>query len=118
MKGKGFFFRLRYSFNGFLFAIAHESSFRTQLLAAFFALGSLLILHPPLVWAALVVVMVVLVLAAELINTAIEQVLDGLHPEFANFVRFAKDCSAAAVLILSLAAVVVYAMMLCAIFKI
>ena len=118
MKGKCFFFRLRYSFNGIVFTIGHESSFRTQLLAAFFALGSLLILRPPLVWAALVVVMVVLVLAAELINTAIELVLDGLHPELADFVRLAKDCSAAAVLILSLASVVVYVLMLCVIFKI
>jgi len=69
-------------------------------------------LSPPLLWAALVAVMVTLVLAAELFNTALEHALDGLHPQQAEFVRLAKDCAAAAVLVLSLGAVVVFGLML------
>jgi diacylglycerol kinase (ATP) len=46
-----------------------------------------------------------LVLMAELFNTAIEAVLDGLHPGEGDFVRKAKDCAAAAVLVASTAAV-------------
>ena len=56
--------------------------------------------------------MIALVLAAELINTALEAALDGLHPEHARFVQVAKDCAAAAVLVLSGASVVVFACML------
>lgn len=60
---------------------------------------------------ALVIVMVALVLAAELFNTALEHLLDGLHPQQAEFVRIAKDCSAGAVLLFSITSVVVFALM-------
>lgn len=112
MKGRSFLFRLKCAFSGIAFAFRSESSFRIQILAAILALSSLIVIKPPLVWAALVVVMICLVLASELVNTAIEHVLDGMHPEKAEFVRIAKDCAAAAVLVTSLASVVVYAMLL------
>lgn len=114
MKGRGFAFRLGCALQGLRLAFREESSFRTQCLAALLALGSLPFLHPPLVWAALVVLLVALVLALELVNTALEHTLDGLHPGQARFVQGAKDCAAAAVLLLSGAAVVVYGLMLCA----
>ncbi len=63
-------------------------------------------------WLALVIIMIALVLAAELFNTALEHVLDELHPETAEFVRIAKDCSAAAVLVFSFTSVVVFVLML------
>jgi undecaprenol kinase len=69
-------------------------------------------LRPAAVWWALVALCAALVLAAELINTALERVLDGLHPERAEFVREAKDCAAGAVLVISLGSVLVFASML------
>ena len=63
----------------------------------------------------LVAVMIGLVLAAELLNTALERALDGLHPEWADFVRMAKDCGAGAVLVLSATSVVVFVLMLVAV---
>jgi diacylglycerol kinase (ATP) len=48
-----------------------------------------------------------LVLVTELINTALEAALDGLHPEQAHFVKLAKDCAAGAALVASMTAVVV-----------
>ena len=53
-------------------------------------------------------------LAAELVNTALEHTLDGLHAEHAEFVRIAKDCAAAAVLVLSATAAIVFVLMLVA----
>jgi diacylglycerol kinase (ATP) len=44
------------------------------------------------------------VLAAELFNTAIEQLADELHPEDSAGIRIVKDCAAAAVLIAVLGA--------------
>jgi diacylglycerol kinase (ATP) len=48
-----------------------------------------------------------LVLVAELINTALEATLDGLHPDQAPFVKLAKDCAAGAALVASMTAAVV-----------
>lgn len=112
MKGKSFYHRLRFASAGWRFAFQNEASFRVQV---FFAIGAIAVtawLNPPVLWLALVIVMVALVLAAELFNTALEHLLDGLHPAQAEFVRIAKDCSAAAVLLFSITSVVVFALML------
>ena len=111
-KGKGFLERLACAVQGLFIAFRFEASFRFQIFAAVLATASLFILRPPLIWSALVIVMIALVLAAELFNTALEHLLDGLHPGMAEFVRMAKDCSAAAVLVLSCASVVIYVLML------
>ncbi len=117
MKGQGFAQRLRFALGGLRVAWDGERSFRVQLLAAAGALGAVLWLRPPLIWAALVVIMIGLVLAAELVNTALEHTLDGLHAERAEFVRIAKDCAAAAVLVLSGTTLVVFALMLFAVYS-
>jgi undecaprenol kinase len=53
-------------------------------------------------------------LAAELLNTALERVIDHLHPESHPSIKIAKDCAAGAVLVLSLAAVAVFVALLVA----
>jgi undecaprenol kinase len=93
-----------------------EASFRFQLLAAALVLVFLLVARPPLLWTALMLLMVGLVLAAELFNTALEAALDGLHPQWAPFVRIAKDCAAGAVLVLSLTAIAVFVLMVLAVY--
>ncbi len=62
------------------------------------------VLQPALIWWALVGTMIALVLAAELINTALEHLVDHLHPERHPRIKIVKDCAAAAVLLLSLGA--------------
>jgi diacylglycerol kinase len=117
MKARGFGYRLRCALRGLREAFALEASFRTQLLAALFAIAALLWLRPPLVWVALMAVLIGMVLAAELVNTALERALDGLHPGEAEFVRIAKDCAAGAALVLSATAAVVFVVMLVAILR-
>lgn len=112
MKGKSFHHRLSFAWDGLRVAFRNETSFRSEVSAAVCAIVITVWLHPPLIWLALVVVMVALVLAAELFNTALEHLLDGLHPGQAEFVRIAKDCAAAAVLMFSVAALVVFGLML------
>ena len=111
MKGKPFYHRLRFAIEGWRVAFQNEASFRTQVFVACGAIAVAAWLKPPAIWLALVIVMVVLVLGAELFNTALEHLLDGLHPEQAEFVRIAKDCSAAVVLLFSVASVAVFALM-------
>jgi diacylglycerol kinase (ATP) len=57
-------------------------------------------------WAALGVV-IGLVFQTELTNTAVEAIVDKVSPEFHELAKVAKDCSAAAVLVTAMAAVVV-----------
>ncbi len=116
-KGKGFLERLRCAIQGIFIAFRQESSFRFQIAAAVLACLSLFFFHPALFWSALVLIMIALVLAAELFNTAIEHVLDGLHPDEAEFVRIAKDCAAAAVLVLSMASILVFFLMVASVSK-
>ncbi len=116
MKGQPFYKRYGYACQGVKSAFRLDVSFRIELLLGSAALLFTLWLSPPLLWIALVIVMIALVLGAELINTSLEQTLDGLHPAQAEFVRVAKDCAAAAVLVLSVASVAVFALMLTEVF--
>ena len=55
--------------------------------------------------------MVVLVLSLELANSALEALIDRVHPEIAPEIKIAKDAAAGAVLVASLGALVIAAMM-------
>jgi undecaprenol kinase len=112
LKNRPFPERLRFALAGIAYALRAESSFRTHALAAAVALAALVWLRPAPVWWALVALTTVAVLAAELFNTALEQLADRLHPEQHPQIRVAKDCGAAAVLVLSVGAVVVAAALL------
>ena len=61
-------------------------------------------LRPGWVWAALVALSIGLVLAAELFNGGLEYLIDRVHPEIHDEIKFAKDAAAGAVLLTSLAA--------------
>ena len=58
-----------------------------------------------------------MVLAAELFNSALEAALDRLHPERHPAIKVAKDCAAAAVLLLSLTALGVFIVFVAATFS-
>ncbi|HZP87495.1 MAG TPA: diacylglycerol kinase [Burkholderiales bacterium] len=112
MKGLGPAPRLGFALRGLLDAWQTEATFRLQVAAAIGVVGVLVWLRPSLLWVAVVVVLIGAVLAAELLNTALEHMLDAVHPEHNELVRVAKDCAAAAVLVLSTAAAVVFVLML------
>jgi diacylglycerol kinase len=107
MKNQSFLQRLTHAVGGIRGACKTEASFRTHLLLAAMAAVVLALLRPPVVWVALCVVSGAAVLAAELVNTALEHLADRLHPEQHPTIRAAKDCAAAAVLVASIAAVVI-----------
>jgi len=112
MKNRPFSSRVNFAIAGLRAAWQHEKSFRTQGWFALAALLLLLLLRPALLWWALIGVMVMLVLAAELINTAVEHLADHLHPEQHPKIKLVKDCTAAAVLLLSLGALWLVIMLL------
>jgi diacylglycerol kinase (ATP) len=107
MKNQSLAQRLSYAAGGIVTAFRAEAGFRIQLLLAVAAAVTLALLHPPLVWVALCIVSGAAVLAAELLNIALEHLADRLHPEQHPIIRAAKDCAAGAVLVASLAAVLI-----------
>jgi diacylglycerol kinase (ATP) len=98
-----------FALTGFAEALRSEHSLRFHLVAMVLALIVLLVFRPEPVWWALVALTSATVLAAELLNTALERLADHLHPEQHEQIRAVKDFAAAAVLVSSAGAVVVAA---------
>jgi len=73
-------------------------------IAALVVVGGILVRLPLVGWAVVALAMG-LVLVAELLNTALEAVVDLVSPEQHRLAKLAKDCAAAAVLVAALAAV-------------
>jgi undecaprenol kinase len=113
-KNRRFIERLGFAFAGLRLVFRREKSFRTQSALAVAAALVTLALSPGLLWAALLALSVALVLALELANSALEYLLDHLHPDHAREIGAAKDAAAAAVLVASLAAAAVGGLMLLA----
>lgn len=107
LKNRGLWHRIRFAMAGIRHGLSTERSLKTQTLILVVVLIALLMLRPPLVWCALIAITSAAVLAAELFNTAVEQLADRLHPEEHPEIRIVKDCAAGAVLVTSLGAVVV-----------
>jgi undecaprenol kinase len=104
MKNLPFSRRLRFAFTGIASALATERSFRIQAAAGIVVIALLVWLKPAPLWWALVALTIGGVIASELVNTAIEHLADHLHPELHPKIKLVKDCAAAAVLVMSLAA--------------
>jgi undecaprenol kinase len=109
MKNQRFDRRFGFAAGGIAAAWRNEPSFRCQCAAALGVLAVLAWRRPPLLWWALLLAMCGMVLAAELFNSALEAALDHLHPERHPAIGVAKDCAAAAVLVLSIASAAVFA---------
>jgi diacylglycerol kinase (ATP) len=107
MKNRRFALRLGFALAGLRLVFARERSFRTQAGLAAAAVALLLLLRPGPLWTALVILSAALVLALELVNSALEYLLDRLHPAHCREIGAAKDSAAAAVLVASLAALLV-----------
>lgn len=107
MKNRNFIERLGFAIAGLSAGWHRERSMRTHALFTVLAVIALLVLRPAPVWWALVALAAALVLALELVNSAVETVIDRLHPERHEEMRIAKDMLAGAVLLMSVAALVV-----------
>lgn len=113
-KNRRFAERLGFALAGLRLVFAREKSFRSQCRLALAAALVTIALRPGALWSALVALAIALVLALELANSALEYLLDHLHPHRAREIGAAKDSAAAAVLVASLAAAAVGALMVLA----
>ena len=94
-----FLVSFRYAFRGVRWMARHEPNMRFHLLATVAVVAAAVAFRLPVEqWAALVFA-IALVLLGETLNTAIEVVLDLVHPEDDERVGVVKDVAAAAVLV-------------------
>jgi len=95
---------LGYSLSGLKTCFANEAAFRQEVLL-FIVLLPILFLLPVSVLMKIVLLLVnTLVLIVELLNSAIEAIVDKASPEFNDLAKGAKDMGSAAVLLSLLAA--------------
>lgn len=103
--------RLLHSFidaaRGLYFTFKNEQNFRVQILISAGVVAAM-IYFPLKSWERiLVVLMIIMVLTMELLNTALEYYADLLKPRLHHYVRVVKDIMAAAVLLTALGSLII-----------
>jgi undecaprenol kinase len=104
MKNRPFHERLGFALDGIRAVWRSERSFRTQCWCALAAAAVTIALRPGWMWAAIIALATALVLAFELMNSALEYLIDHVHPDIAPAIKRAKDAAAGAVLLASFGA--------------
>jgi len=92
---------------GVIFLLKTEQNARIHVIFAVLVGIFAYILEVPRLEVAVLFMAVIMVLAIEIINTAIEKVFDVCHPGDHNLIKFVKDAMAGAVLISAIIAAVV-----------
>lgn len=96
----------KYAWAGISYAFQTQRNFRIHVILGGFAIGVGALLHLSAVEMSVVGLTIGAVLAMELLNTAIESVVDlTVKQNYHELAKIAKDCAAAAVLISALAAI-------------
>ena len=106
-RSRSFFEALAFALRGIATAILRERNIRIQLFIGTIILFMMVFLHISLAGMGIGIIAILLVLAFEMVNTAIELLSDMVHPEYSVIVRNVKDISAGAVLVVTIAACVV-----------
>lgn len=97
----------KYATEGIVTAFKTERNFKVMLLGAFVAILLGVFLRIDLLSWAIVIILIGLVLFSELINTAIETIVDLASPDYHHLAKRAKDIAAGAVFIFTISAAIV-----------
>jgi undecaprenol kinase len=107
MKNRPFYVRMGFAWNGIRQCWKTESSFRIHCLIAILTIIALSVIRPDPLWWALAAMAVSLVMAFELINSAVERLIDHLHPEIHPEIGVIKDMASGGVLVVGIGALVI-----------
>ncbi|MCP5381667.1 MAG: diacylglycerol kinase [Kordiimonadaceae bacterium] len=118
MKNHSFLKRLDYAWQGIKASWLSEKSFRTQIIATVLIVVILTFSRPDAFWWAILLLTCGLVLALELVNTAVEKLIDHLHPEIHPVLKIVKDALAGAVLVASIISLCIFLAFIADIFNI
>ncbi len=99
--------RFGHAFRGMYYAWKKEPNFKIEAGIAALVLGVMAVLPLSFVERAVLVLIITLVLTLEVVNSVFERMLDLIHPKFSPEVKHIKDTLAGAVLLASLAALLI-----------
>lgn len=102
-----FFKGFKFAANGLRYTIKTQLNFKIQLFAVLMVVAAGFFFHISLLEWIAIVVCIGAVLAAELMNTAIETLVDLVSPEFNPKAGIVKDIAASSVLVMALMALTV-----------
>ena len=100
----------KYAIEGFISSFKTERNMKIHVLAMITVIIAGFILKLTKIEWCICIILIVIVISAELFNTAIETIVDMISPEKNEKAKLAKDISAAAVLVLAIGAVIVGAL--------
>lgn len=106
-KSRHFGESLQHAGRGFFVAVLLEANIRRQLALLLVVVVAAWWVNLSLLEVLVVLMLSVLVIATELMNSSLEALADAVHPDFSEHIQRAKDMSAAAVLLMSLFALLV-----------
>lgn len=107
MKGYTIKSSIKAAGRGLIYAYKNERNFRVETYVALIVIAALIACKASFEQSAIIVTMIFLVFMIELMNTAIERVVDILKPRKHPYAGVIKDVSAASVLVLSIGASIV-----------
>jgi diacylglycerol kinase len=96
-----------YAFHGLIYAFKNERNFQIECGVAFLVILAALFFGLSQVEITILLVVIVIVLGMELINTALERVIDMLKPRVHPYARIVKDVMAGAVLLTAFSSVII-----------
>lgn len=108
MKNQRFVTRLGFAASGITATYHREKSLKVHAAAVVFITVFCVWQRPEPIWCAVFFGVAGLVICLELLNSAVEAVIDRLHPEIHPEIGYAKDVLAGAVLVASLASLVIF----------
>jgi len=106
-----------YTFNGLSYALRNEAAFRQEAIIFVIALIAILFMPVSGIIKLLLLITSIIVLIVELLNSAIEAVVDKASPEYNELAKQAKDMGSAAVFLSFTAAGAVWLYAIIQIFK-
>ncbi len=109
---KNFFTSFKYAFAGIISSIKTERNFKVQSLSAALVLLFAFILKVDTIEWTILILCMILVLSLEMINSAIEKICDLIQPNQHPQIKIIKDVAAGAVLLASIGAAIIGAIIL------
>jgi len=103
---KRFLHSFKFSFEGIIYAVYNEVNIFVMIIMAIIAILLGIILKISYVECLVVVLLIGVILSLELVNTAIEAVVDLVTSDKKPLAKVAKDCASGAVSIMSVVAVI------------
>ena len=96
-----------YAISGILIAFREERNFKIHTALGILAIASATLLGCNLTEWIIIILCIGMVMSAEIFNTALENTMDWLDPQFNKYVKRVKDLAAGAVLVVSVSVAVV-----------